>query len=104
MKRLFSSLTLIAFFFVQLFPIIATAQAAEVKLSDFEISVPSEVFINEAFDMTVTALDKSGKKHTTYEGTIFFDTNSSTADVTLPFEEGEYQFKLSDQGVHTFQK
>lgn len=104
MKRLFSSLTLIAFFFVQLFPIIATAQATTTELNDFEITVPSEVIVNEAFDMTVTALDKSGKKYEKYEGTIFFDTNSNPADVTLPFEDWEYQFTLSDQGVHTFQK
>lgn len=103
MKRLFSSLTLIAFFFVQLFPVVY-AQAAATELTDFEITVPAEVIVNEAFDMTVTALDKTGKKYDKYEGTIFFDTNQNPTDVVLPFEDGEYQFTLSDQGVHTFQK
>ncbi len=104
MNRLLSTLTLIAFFFAQLSPIVATAQAAATELNDFEISVPAQVIVNEAFDMTVTALNEAGKKYEKYEGTIFFDTNSNPADVVLPFEDGEYQFTLSDQGAHTFQK
>jgi hypothetical protein len=104
MNRLLSTLTLIAFFFAQLSPIVATAQAAATELNDFEITVPSEVIVNEAFDMTVTALNEAGKKYDKYEGTIFFDTNSNLSDVVLPFENWEYQFTLSDQGTHTFQK
>ncbi len=104
MKRLLSSLSLIAFFFVQISPVLVVAQTAATELNDFEISVPSEVIVNEAFDMTVTALNEAGKKYDKYEGTIFFDTNNSPTDVVLPFENGEYQFTLSDQGTHTFQK
>lgn len=104
MKRLFSSLTLIAFFFVQLSPVVISAQAAITGLHDFEITVPAQVTVNEAFDVTVTALDKAGKKYEKYEGTILFDTNSNAADVILPWEDVGYKFELSDQGVHTFQK
>lgn len=102
MKRLLSSLTLIALLFSQCAVVIAQTKTTE--LTDFEITVPAQVFVNEAFDMTVTALDASGKKYDKYEGTIFFDTGGNASDVVLPFEEGEYQFTLSDQGVHTFQK
>ena len=70
MNRLLSTLTLIAFFFAQLFPIVATAQAAATELNDFEITVPAQVIVNEAFDMTVTALNEAGKKYEKYEGTI----------------------------------
>lgn len=104
MNRILSYLTLIAIFFAQLSPIVAVAQATETELNDFEVTVPSQVIVNEAFDMTVTALNEAGKKYDKYEGTIFFDTNSNPADVVLPFEDGEYQFTLSDQGTHTFQK
>lgn len=104
MNRLLSSLTLVAFFFAQLFPIVSLAQTTAGTIKDFEIVAPTEVIVNEAFDVTVKALDESGKKLDKYEGTIFFDTNQNPADVTLPFEDGEYQFTLSDQGEHTFQK
>jgi hypothetical protein len=104
MNRLLSTFTLIAFFFAQLSPVVASAQAAKTELNDFEIAVPAEVIVNEAFDMTVTALNEAGKKYDKYEGTIFFDTSNNPNDVTLPFEDGEYQFTLSDQGSHTFQK
>ena len=104
MNRFFSYLLLTTYSFVQLMPILSFAQATKTELNDFEITVPAQVIVNEAFDMTVTALNEAGKKYDKYEGTIFFDTNSSPSDVVLPFEEGEYQFTLSDQGTHTFQK
>jgi hypothetical protein len=103
MNRLFSSLTLIALFVSQFTPFVAFAQAAT-DLKDFTITAPTEVIVNEAFDITVEAVDGAGKKLDKYEGTIFFDTNNNPADVVLPFEDGEYQFTLNDQGKHTFQK
>lgn len=103
MNRLFSLLTATILFFTQLSPFVIHAQTTT-ELKDFKITVESEVDINQGFDMTVTAVDAAGKKLDKYEGTIFFDTNNNTADVVLPFEDGEYKFTLSDQGEHTFQK
>jgi|GEM_PF-1192860 len=104
MNRLFSYITLFAIFLAQLSPFIAFSQVADATLKDFTITVPSQVIVNEAFDMTVEALDTAGKTFGKYEGIIFFDSNNNPGDVTLPFENGEYQFTLSDQGKHTFQK
>lgn len=104
MNRFLSYLSLLALFCAQISPFVAYAQATGTALKDFTLTVPSQVIVNEAFDMTVEALDTAGKSLSTYEGTIFFDTNNNPSDVTLPFEEGEYQFTLSDQGKHTFQK
>lgn len=103
MNRLLSSLTLLSFLVVQFTPFLASAQAAA-ELKDFKITAPTEVIVNEAFDLTVEAVDGAGKTLDKYEGTIFFDTNNNPADVTLPFEDGEYQFTLNDQGKHVFQK
>lgn len=104
MNRLLSLLTATILFFTQLSPFVLYAQTTTAELKDFEITVPEEVNINEAFDMKVRAIDAAGKKLDKYEGTIFFDTNNNTADVVLPYEDGEYKFTLSDQGEHTFQK
>lgn len=104
MNRLLSLLTATILIFTQLSPFVIYAQTATTALKDFEITVATEVNINEAFDMTVKAVDAAGKKLDKYEGTIFFDTNNNTADVVLPFENGEYKFTLSDQGEHTFSK
>jgi len=103
MKRLFSSLTLVALL-VSNFSSVTLAQATPSELKDFQITAPTEVIINEAFDVKITALDAAGKKLEKYEGTIFFDTDSNPSDIVMPGEEGEYQFKLNDQGEHTFQK
>lgn len=103
MNRLLSSLTLLTFFVAQFTPFAVSAQATA-ELKDFKITAPTEVIVNEAFDITVEAQDGAGKTLDKYEGTIFFDTNNNPADVTLPFEEGEYQFTLNDQGKHTFQE
>lgn len=104
MNRLLSFLALTTFFFAPLSPLVTYAQTTATELKNFEITAPTEVIVNEAFDMTVKAVDAGGKKLDKYEGTIFFDTNNNPADVVLPFEDGEYQFTLNDQGEHTFQK
>lgn len=104
MNRLLSSITLAALFLSQFTPLLVSAQAAATELKNFEITAPTEVFVDEAFDMTVKAVDAAGVKLDTYEGTIFFDTNNNPTDVVLPFENGEYKFTLNNQGEHTFQK
>lgn len=76
----------------------------EVGIAEFEVIAPGEVFVNEPFDMTVKALDASGKIYDKYEGNIFFDTNNNAADVVFPFENAEYGFNLADGGIHTFEK
>lgn len=86
MNRLLSTLTLITLFVSQLTPFFALAQATA-ELKDFKITAPTEVIVNEAFDVTVEAQDGAGKTLDKYEGTIFFDTNNNPADVVLPFEE-----------------
>gem|GEM_PF-6106851 len=50
--------------------------SAEVGIADFEIIVSGEVFVNQPFDMTVKALDASGKIIKDYQGTIYFDEDS----------------------------
>lgn len=103
MNRLLSSITLTFLLASQFLSLAVSAQEA-VALKDFKIEAPTEVFINEAFDLTIEAVDGAGKKLDKYEGTVFFDTNNNPADVVLPFENGEYQFTLNDAGKHTFAK
>jgi hypothetical protein len=63
----------------------------------FIISGPSSVSANTAFSITVTAVDAYGNIATGYRGTIYF--SDSVGGATLP---GNYTFKASDNGVHTF--
>ncbi len=106
MRRIVSILSLLSFSLVQLAPFITFAQTKNIDVKDFETTAPTEVKVNEAFDIWVTALDGAGKKMSTYEGTIYFDVRKGTAtDVTLPsFWDEWYLFKLSDEGTHTFAK
>ena len=73
-------------------------------LKDFDVAAPTQVNVNEAFDVTVKALDASGKVIPNYDGTIYFDSKNSPNDIVFPFQSGEYKFIASDQGVHTFAK
>lgn len=72
-------------------------------LHTIEIIAPKEVFVDEAFDVTVRILDVSGKKIETYEWEIYFDVLSTT-DTVIPGWEDGYTFKLNDKWEHTFQK
>jgi hypothetical protein len=63
----------------------------------FVIAGPSSVAPSTAFSITVTALDAYGNADTGYLGTVDFTSSDSTA--TLP---GNYTFKTTDKGVHTF--
>lgn len=91
----------------QSMPVIVFAQKKNIDVKDFDVTIPSEtVKVNEAFDLTVKAMDAGGKKITDYEGTVYFDNvNRPPADVVLPsFGDEGYAFQLSDQGEHTFAK
>jgi Beta-propeller repeat len=63
----------------------------------FLISGPSSIAANTAFSITVTAVDAYGNIATGYRGTVHF--SDSVGGATLP---GNYTFKASDNGVHTF--
>ncbi len=104
MRRIVSSFILLSIIIAQIIPFVAFGQEKNINVSDFEVTAPTEVKVNEAFDITVKALGDDKKKITTYQGTVYFDNNNSPpANVTLPFEDG-YEYQLSDQGEHTFTK
>jgi hypothetical protein len=63
----------------------------------FIISGPSSIAAGTAFSITVTAVDAYGNVATGYRGTVHF--SDSVGGATLP---GNYTFKASDNGVHTF--
>jgi hypothetical protein len=63
----------------------------------FLVSGPSSIRSGTSFNLTVTALDAYGNVATSYTGTVKFLDSASGA--TLP---GNYTFKASDAGVHTF--
>jgi hypothetical protein len=66
MKRFFSLCFLLIFSSAQLLiPFVFAAE--EPQLKSFEIVAPTEVNINEGFDITITALGEDGKKLTKYE-------------------------------------
>jgi hypothetical protein len=86
--------------------VLTFAQEKNIVVKNFEITAPTEVKINEAFDITVKAMSADSQKITNYEGTIYFDNlNRPPADVILPsFGDDGYTFMLSDQWEHTFSK
>ena len=99
MRRIATLITLSSLLFAQFFPFAVLAQKKNIDVKDFDVTFPEEVIINEAFDMTVKAVDAGGKKITDYEGTVYFDNvNRPPADVVLPsFGDEGYTFQLSDQ-------
>ncbi len=109
MKRFFSLCFLIVFALVQL--VIPTVLAVDApKLKDLKIEAPTEVNVNEAFNVTITAIGEDDKPLTKYEGNVVFETVTNEANFTFPKstnpDDGDwgYQFQLSDQGVHTIEK
>lgn len=106
MRRIVSVFSLLCFSLVQLSPFLAFAADKNIDVKDFEVTAPTEVKVNEAFDIWIKAVDTTGKKLSTYEGTVYFDVRKgSDTDVTLPSSSDEwYTFQLSDQGEHTFSK
>jgi uncharacterized repeat protein (TIGR03803 family) len=63
----------------------------------FVITGPSSVPSNTSFSVTVTAVDAYGNTAAGYRGTVHF--SDSVGGATLP---GNYTYKASDNGAHTF--
>jgi hypothetical protein len=64
---------------------------------DLVITAPATTTAGNAFSITVTAEDASGKTLTGYAGTVHF--SSTDPDATLP---ADYTFVSGDHGKHTF--
>lgn len=74
------------------------SQIASLQLSGFEVQdVPQNIYQNEAFDMTVKAVDDNGNVLKDYRGTIEFISSDNAA--VLP---NDYTFTREDEGEHTF--
>jgi hypothetical protein len=61
------------------------------------VTAPATTTAGNAFSITVTAVDVSGKTLTGYTGTVHF--SSTDPDATLP---ADYTFVAGDHGKHTF--
>ncbi len=85
MRRIVSIFSLLCFSLLQLSPFLAFAADKNIDVKDFDVTAPTEVKVNEAFDIGVKAVDTTGKKLSTYEGTIYFDVRKGTdTDITMP--------------------
>lgn len=89
------------------------------EVASFDLIVSGEVFVNEPFDMTVRALDASGKVITDYKGKIFFDSDIFSDEqnpnlcsilgicpvvkIASP-HNWEYTFTPTDKGIKLFEK
>lgn len=82
----------------------ATAPAATTtaKVDHFEVTVPATAKSQEALDITIKAVDKTGNVVKNYLGTIYVTVENDTK-ATVPYEDG-YTFVTGDQGVKTFSK
>jgi hypothetical protein len=113
MRRFFSFI--IAFIYIAVFVISPVVSAQGTNNGDvattapaFELIFPGTVKVNEAFDVTVKALNQDGSANTKYEGAIYFSVTPGGSGATIPADfDGsgvEYKFQLSEQGQHTFSK
>ena len=75
----------------------AGIQVNPAAATQFVITGPASIRVGTSFSVTVTALDSYGNTATGYTGTV--DFSDSVGGATLP---GNYTFKASDNGVHTF--
>jgi hypothetical protein len=66
-------------------------------MAGYQLSVPAAVAAGSPFSVTVTAVDPSGNRATSYTGTVHF--TSSDGAGALP---ADYTFTSSEAGVHTF--
>jgi hypothetical protein len=73
--------------------------AFQASAASFVLSAPASVNPGEAFDMTVTVVDRFGQLAVGYTGTIHFSSSDSDARVVLP---PDYTFQRSDGGMVTF--
>lgn len=80
-------------------PVVSAQTGGAVKL---KIDAPSTAVAGEAFDITVTALDKDGNVATGYNGSIIFDSDWTTN--TLPMPGRPVNFTAEDSGVKKFSK
>jgi hypothetical protein len=83
----------------------------------FELTVPANAKVNEAFDVTVKALKADGSVNTAYVGSISFSVTPYMAGSKIPANLdldpvpdpsdpsknlGEYTFLLAEPGQHPF--
>ena len=66
MRKVLSSLFLLIFTWVALIPVDSAIAAETTEVVGFEIIAPKTVRANEAFDITVRAIDKDNKKVESY--------------------------------------
>ena len=65
----------------------------------FQIGAPASAASDQAFDVTVIAVDPYGNTDMNYQGTIHFTTSDTDPGVVLP---PDYTFQPGDQGMVTF--
>jgi hypothetical protein len=82
---------------------VAFGAPAFAATASLEVVVPKTAKVGEAVDVTVRALDASGKVDPAYEGNIFFSVTGDPS-ATVPFSEDGYTFSKSDQGEKLFSK
>lgn len=82
--------------------IIPTAAAQAGGATQLRIDAPATAVVGEAFDITVTALDKDGNTATGYNGSIVFTTEWVTD--TYPMPGRPIPFTAEDAGVKKFSK
>jgi hypothetical protein len=72
--------------------------------------VPSQVKVNTTFDVTITAINNSGKTLTGYLWDVIFEAITDPSNFIFPKftssfgEESWYKFTPSDNGTHTIVK
>lgn len=78
------------------------ASAASGGATKLQITAPTTAVVGEAFDITVTAIDKDGNKATGYTNTIIFSTE--TPGDTYPMPGRAISFTAEDAGEKKFSK
>lgn len=84
---------------IQIVPMAAAQTGGATQL---RIDAPATAVVGEAFDITVTALDKDGNTATGYNGSITFTTDWMTD--TYPMPGRLIPFTAEDSGVKKFSK
>jgi hypothetical protein len=77
-------------------PFVTITPAAVTPAAGLTVEVPPTVEAGRGFDVTITATDASGARHTGYRGTVHL---TSSVPGALP---EDYQFTAPDEGRHTF--
>lgn len=100
-KKLFATLAVFSIV-ASAFVGIPLAVAQTGGAAKFQISAPATAVVGEAFDVTVTALDKDGNKATGYASSILFLTDY-VGDI-YPMPGRPIQFTAEDSGEKKFSK